>query len=352
MAHTVKVLILNAGSGTLKAAVFTDPGGPTGEPSDPGWSSTEAAAGGRHGDAAARILDRTVDDVDVVAHRIVHGGTEIIEPTVVTSEVRAALDDAAPLAPIHGPAALAVLDAAKRAIPDAQHVAVPDTGFHRTMPAQAAAYAGPYQWFETGLRRIGFHGLAHEYAAHRAAFVLGRPAETLGVVSCHLGGGCSVAAVDRGRSVDTTMGFTPVDGLAMATRSGAVDPGLLIHLLRTGTNVDELDDTINHRSGLLGLSGRSADFTEVLEHAATGDDRCKLAIDVYLHRLRTATGAMAAALDGLDAIVVSGGVGERCVAVHDELRRLSATLRDEPPVLIEAAREDWVLALAATAAVE
>jgi acetate kinase len=287
--------------------------------------------------------------VDTVGHRIVHGGNDILEPTAIVGPIRAALEAAAMLAPLHNPPALAVLDAAREALPRAVHVAVPDTGFHRTLPPAAAAYGGPHEWFESGLRRFGFHGIAHEYAAHRAATLLQQPVAALCVLSCHLGGGCSVAAIDRGRSIDTTMGFTPLDGLPMATRSGAVDPGLLLHLLRAGTTSDELDETLQHRSGLLGLSGRSADFAEVVACAETGDDRARLAVDVYLHRLRAGAAAMLATLDRLDAIVVSGGVGQHAPAVHDTLRRLLRTFGLDAPLLIEEAREDWLIALAAAA---
>ena len=187
----MNVLVLNAGSGTLKAARFVDPAGPIGRPRPPDWSATEPAAGGSHAHAAARLLRDLPGEIDIVGHRIVHGGPTILEPTVIAGEVRSALDAAAGLAPIHGPAALAVLDIAQDTFPHAVHVAVPDTGFHHTMAPAAAAYAGPYEWFESGLRRYGFHGIAHQYAAHRAAVVLDRPVDDLRIVSCHLGGGCS-----------------------------------------------------------------------------------------------------------------------------------------------------------------
>jgi len=176
-----------------------------------------------------------------------------------------------------------------------------------------------------------------------------RPVDDLRIVSCHLGGGCSIAAIDGGRSVDTTMGYTPLDGLPMATRSGSVDPGLVIHLLRCGVTIDELDDTLQHHSGLLGLSGCSADLTEVIAYADVGDDSDTRAVAVYLHRLQTGFGAMLAALDGLDAVVVSGGAAVHTPAVHHTLHNLLRTFGLDAPLLVEAAREDWCVALAAAA---
>ena len=184
------------------------------------------------------------------------------------------------------------------------------------MPDAARAYGGPYQWLGDGLRRYGFHGLSHEHATARSAALLGRSPDDVRLVSCHLGGGSSIAAVDRGRSVDTTMGFTPLDGLVMATRAGSVDPGLLLHLLRHGTSVDELDDVLERRSGVFGLSGVSADLRAVIAARDGGDERARLAVDVFVHRLVTGIGAMIGALGGLDAIVFTGGIGEHSAEVR------------------------------------
>ena len=184
------------------------------------------------------------------------------------------------------------------------------------MPDAARAYGGPHQWLDDGLRRYGFHGLSHEHATTRSAALLGRAPGDVRLVSCHLGGGSSIAAVDRGRSVDTTMGFTPLDGLVMATRAGAVDPGLLLHLLRHGTSVDELDDVLERRSGVFGLSGVSADLRLVIAARDGGDERARLAVDVFVHRLVTGIGAMIGALGGLDAIVFTGGIGEHSAEVR------------------------------------
>jgi acetate kinase len=228
------------------------------------------------------------------------------------AEVAEALRALTPLAPLHQPAALTAAEAVGAALPDVPAVACLDTAFHAGIPAAAATYALPRAWRERhDLRRFGFHGLSHAYAARRAAELLGRPLRELRVVTCHLGAGASLAAVAGGRSVDTTMGFTPVEGLVMATRSGTVDPGLVAWLLQHGgLEVDELADALEHGSGLAGLAG-TPDMREVLRRADAGDAEAALARDVYLHRLRGLIAAMTASLGGLDALVFTGGVGER-----------------------------------------
>jgi acetate kinase len=224
-----------------------------------------------------------------------------------------------------------------------------DTAFHHTMPSFATAYGGPSSWLERGLRRYGFHGISHERAAQQAALQLGQPVDGVRLVTCHLGGGCSITAVDRGRSVDTTMGFTPLDGLVMATRAGSVDPGLLVHLLRTGTSVDELDHLLEHASGLLGLSGVSADLRVVMAARDAGDEQARLAVDVFVHRVTTGVGAMIGALGRPDAIVFTGGIGEGSAEVRDRVaERFSWT---GAPTLVVAAHEEVAIASAARAAI-
>jgi acetate kinase len=225
------------------------------------------------------------------------------------------LRDLTELAPLHQPPALDAIESVMRALPGVPGVACFDTAFHATLPPAASTYALPAAWRERlGLRRFGFHGLSHAYASRRAAEMA---PDARRIVTCHLGAGASVAAVLDGRSVDTTMGFTPLAGIVMATRSGDVDPGLLVWLLQRGeTTVDELGDALERRSGLLGLAG-TADMREVLERRAGGDDRATLAFDVYVHRLRAAVGAMSVSLGGLDALVFTGGVGEHAAPVRE-----------------------------------
>jgi acetate kinase len=254
---------------------------------------------------------------DAVGHRIVHGGTEFTGPVRLDARVADALQALTPLAPLHQPAALAAFDAVAAALPGVPAVACLDTAFHAGIPAPAATYALPREWRERhGLRRYGFHGLSHAYAARRAAELLGAPGDSLRVVTCHLGAGASLAAVAGGRSVDTTMGFTPLEGLVMATRSGTVDPGLLLWLVQHGGHgIEEVADALEHRSGLLGIAG-SADMREILARAQAGDEEATLARDVYVHRLRALIAAMTATLGGLDALVFTGGVGERSSAIR------------------------------------
>jgi acetate kinase len=266
------------------------------------------------------LLDRT-GPVDAVGHRVVHGGPGHDRPAVVDDELLDELAALSPLAPLHQPQALAGIRSVRELLPDLPAVACFDTAFHAGLPAAAATYALPAEWNRRwGLRRYGFHGLSHAYASRRAAELLERPVEDLRVVSCHLGAGASLCAVVGGRSVDTTMGFTPLDGLVMATRSGSVDPGLLLWLVRSGgLPVDELADALEHRSGLAGLSGTSGDLRDVLSAADAGDPGAVLAYDVFLHRLVGQVGAMTAAAGGLDLLVLTGGIGEGSARLREDL---------------------------------
>jgi acetate kinase len=254
---------------------------------------------------------------DAVAHRIVHGG-ELREPVLIDDALEARLEQLVELAPLHNRPAVEAIAAARRALPDVPHVAVFDTAFHATIPPAAATYALPAD-LRRDVRRFGFHGLSVQWASERV--------RVSRLVVCHLGGGCSVTAVRDGRSVDTTMGFTPLEGVPMATRAGSVDPGALLYLLRRGMPLADLDDTLEHRGGLLGLSGRSGDVEE-LEAAA--DAASRFALDVFAYRVATAVGAMAVTLAGLDALVFTAGIGENSAHVRREvcapLRFLGADL--------------------------
>jgi acetate kinase len=259
----------------------------------------------------------SVSEIDAVGHRVVHGGGGFEDPVVVTPEVRSAIASVAPLAPLHIGAELEGMEIIESVLGAVPQIAVFDTGFHRRMPLSAAVYPGPYEWFESGIRRFGFHGINHQYCAGRAAQLLGKDPNSLKLVTCHLGNGCSVAAIQKGRSVDTTMGFTPLDGLMMGTRSGSVDPGILILLMRQGhLDIDQIDQELNHNSGLLGISGLSGDMREILAGIQRGHVRAKLAFDIYVHRLRAAIGGMAAVLGGMDVLVFTAGVGENSAEVR------------------------------------
>jgi acetate kinase len=298
----VRVLTVNAGSSSLKLRLVGADGALLAEEE---LSATSGRADERELAAALAGLPAA----DAIGHRVVHGGSRFTGPVRLDARVTAALRELTPLAPLHQPAALDAMEAVAARVPELPAVACFDTAFHSTLPEAARTYALPRAWRERhDLRRFGFHGLSHAHAARRAAELCDGP---LRVVSCHLGAGASLAAVANGRSVDTTMGFTPVEGLVMATRSGTVDPGLLLWLLQHGgLGVEEVSDALEHGSGLRALAG-TPDMREVLAAARAGDPGATLARDVYVHRLGGLIGAMTVSLGGLDALVFTGGVGER-----------------------------------------
>jgi len=286
-------------------------------------------------------LGAVPDAVGAVGHRVVHGGDRFREPVVIDDEVYAAIRALESIAPLHNAPARRGIDEARRALPDVPHAAVFDTAFHATIPEVAATYAVPRRWREElGVRRYGFHGLSVQWAAEQVRVPR--------LVVCHLGGGCSITAVLDGRSVDTTMGFTPLEGVPMATRSGSVGPGALLHVLRRGLSADELDDALEHESGLLGLSEMSRDVDE-LERAATPGAR--LALDLYAYRIACAVAGMTVALGGLDAVVFTAGVGEHSSAVRaavcKRLRHLGVEL--DPAANASAGPDAEIGAAASTA---
>jgi acetate kinase len=308
--HPVRTLVVNPGSSSLKLRVI-DGDSVVAEhdlPSEEGEAEIADLAG---------FLD-SAPPLDAAGVRFVHGGADLRRSVVVDRAVASALEAARDLAPLHNPPALDALRALGRLRPGLPLVACFDTAFFADLPAAAATYAVPRSWTEKwGVRRFGFHGLSHAWASRRAAALLDRPDAGFRVVTAHLGAGASLAAVRGGAPVDTTMGFTPLDGLVMATRSGSVDPGVLIWVQRHhGLSADDLDRILDRESGLLGLSGLSGDVRTVLAAAGRGDGAARLALDVYLHRLRASVAAMAAALGGLDALVFTGGVGEHSAEVR------------------------------------
>ncbi len=261
-----------------------------------------------------------LSEVRAVGHRVVHGGESLTQPVRVTDAVKNTIRACAAFAPLHNPANLAGIDAAQAVLPEVPHVAVFDTAFHADLPPRAFVYAVPYElYLERGVRRYGFHGPSHQYMALCASEFLKTDASRLRLVTCHLGGGASVAAIENGASVDTSMGMTPLEGLVMASRSGDVDPALAVLLGRQGMTADAIDEMLNRKSGLLGVSGVSADFRDVERAATEGNDRAKLAIEVFIHRLRKYIGAYAAALGGVDALVFTGGIGENSVTVRQRV---------------------------------
>jgi acetate kinase len=324
----VRVLVVNAGSSSLKLSVLDDD-------SVAGRTTVERWEGAGDLDPLRAFLD-DVPDVEAVGHRVVHGGPRHRASVCVDDDLVAYLDSIAGLAPLHNPRAVAAIRAVGDLLPETPAVAAFDTSFHATIPDEAATYALPREWNHTyGLRRYGFHGLSHAYAVRRAAELVDRPLSDLRLVSCHLGAGASLCAVRDGRSVDTTMGFTPLAGLVMQTRVGSLDPGLLLWLLENArVDAVTLGQVLEHQSGLKGLSGTSGDLRDVLDARARGDADATLALDVYVHRLVREIGAMVASAGGVDVLVFTGGMGE----YSPDLRAAAADRLTHLGVALDAAR--------------
>ena len=336
----MKILVCNAGSSSLKFSLFEAEGELLLAEGGIDWSTKPArlvfrGAGDReireerklekHSDAVARILDelragpspplRALGELEAVGHRVVHGGERYTAAVRITPDVKRAIGELAELAPLHNPASLEGIAAVEKVLPGTPQVAAFDTAFHATLSAAVRTYPVPRKWTrEWGIRRYGFHGLSHSYCAARAAEMLGRG--DLRLIIAHLGNGASVSAVHNGACVDTSMGFTPMEGLMMGTRSGTVDPGMLVYLLRhKRLDVNELDHALNYESGLLGVSGISSDMRQVLAKLADDSD-ARLAVEVYVHRIRQTVGAMAAMLGGVDALVLTAGIGEHAPEIR------------------------------------
>ena len=394
----MKILVLNAGSSSLKCSLYEIAAAPPSEPPSPLWerqmdwredwqrgkrrrggaAGASVSAVKSHGAAARSILrdlwsgpEKAIQDrreIAIVGHRVVHGGREFLKPTRVTSDVIRKLESLASLAPLHNRGAAEGIKAVQKLLGSVPQVAVFDTAFHHDLPLPASVYPGPYKWFQAGIRRYGFHGINHEYCAARAAQLLQRNPEKLRLISCHLGNGCSLAAIRGGHSIDTTMGFTPLDGLMMGTRPGSLDPGILTYLIRThGYSARELDRVLNHESGLLGISGISNDMRTLLAASRRGNARARLAFDIFVHRLRAEIASMLATLGGIDALIFTAGIGENSAEVrsatcdafeflglkldrrknrHARPDRNIAASNSKVPVLVIRAQEDWAIARA------
>jgi acetate kinase len=393
----MKILVLNSGSSSQKSALYEIPGAPPVHPPTPAWQGKIEWNGDqaemqvqnskgvnlnhrlkvesrRHaieqllkslwtGDA--RVVSAP-SEIDVVGHRIVHGGRDFEQATVMTPGVKSAIARMSVFAPLHNRAELEGIDIVEKYVGNVPQVAVFDTGFHSRLPEAAAVYPGPYEWLTKGIRRYGFHGINHQYCAERTAQLLGRELNSLKMVTCHLGNGCSLAAILHGRSVDTTMGFTPLDGLMMGTRSGSLDPGILTYLMREEKSTGEqLDNLLNTKSGLLGISGVSGDMREIVVAMKGGKGRARLAFEMFVHRLQSGIGAMIAVLGGIDALIFTAGIGENSPEVRAATcgnlgfigLKLDDAKNDQSPadqeisfcdsavrVLIIRAQEDWAIA--------
>jgi len=377
VADVMKILVLNSGSSSQKTCLYEIGKSLPVDPPVCLWEGKiELARVSSRRTALEHLLatlrsDRSagvtsISDIDAVGHRIVHGGPQFEEPVLITTEVRSAIAGAAEFAPLHTDAALEGIEVIEKLLGPVPQIAVFDTGYHQRLPMPAVVYPGPYEWFERGIRRYGFHGINHQYCAERAARLLRRDLMSLRLVTCHLGNGCSLAATAGGFSIDTTMGFTPLEGLMMGTRSGSVDPGILTYLIHheqlQGQDIDAL---LNKKSGLLGVSGLSSDMRDILDAMKRGHSRARLAFDIYVHRLRRGIGAMVAVLGGIDALVFTAGVGENSpetrAAACEQLGFLGLTLDpntnthcspdqdvatadSQVRILVIRAQEDWAIA--------
>jgi acetate kinase len=339
----VRILVLNSGSSSLKTALYEFETAQADQlpPPKPAFKQNIEGSSPELGSLVSRA-----GKVDAIGHRIVHGGDRFYSATLVTPQVRRELAKLAEIAPLHAGSEMKMIDSAVEAFGEAvPQIAVFDTAFHATLEPEAFTYAGPREWVDRDrIRRYGFHGLSHLYSSRMAAKIVGAD-RARRILICHLGSGASLCAVKDGKSVDTTMGYTPLEGLVMATRSGSVDPGILIYLMRhKGYRADDLDQILNHQSGLEGLAG-SADMREIEARRKSGDPKAALAFDVFMHRLVREAGAMAAVLGGVDVLVFTGGVGEHSATVRDELSKRLEFLQIPSTLVIEA-EEEWEIARA------
>ena len=345
----MNILVINAGSSSLKYQLLNPETGVllakglcerigidgkfTYKPQVEGKETLNAVdvAMPTHSEAIQAVLNALVDpqngvigsmkEIDAVGHRVVHGGEAFAGSVLITDEVMKALEDCIPLAPLHNPANITGIKACQECMPGVPMVGVFDTAFHQTMPPMAYMYALPYEYYEKDrVRRYGFHGTSHKYVTQRAAAMLGKPIEELKLISCHLGNGSSVTAIDGGKSVDTSMGFTPLAGLPMGTRSGDLDAGILQYLMnKYGMNIDEMLNVLNKKSGMEGLSGVSSDFRDLENAAAEGNQKAALARDKFAYEVRKYVGAYAAAMGGVDAVIFTAGVGENDAGVRADV---------------------------------
>jgi acetate kinase len=342
----MKILVINNGSSSIKYQLFQMPGecrlekGAVEHIAEPGSKVRDHYLG-------LKMILGKVDGVDAVGHRVVHGAEAFHEPVVINRAVLKEIKRCCAIAPLHNPANLAGILACNKLLPGIKQVAVFDTAFHHSLPDYACIYGLPYEYYRRlGIRKYGFHGTSHEYVAHEAARILRKPLSQLKIITCHLGNGCSIAAVNRGKSIDTSMGFTPLEGLVMGTRCGDIDPALVSYIMqRKKISAQEVERILNKESGLKGISGISNDMRELERASRKGSRQAKLAVDIFVYRARKYIGAYIAALAGCDALVFTAGIGEHQPAIRRRIaQRLFSHLKKAPAVLVIPTNEELMIA--------
>lgn len=343
----MKILVINSGSSSIKYKVFDMPK-ETVVSKGAVEHIGEKGSGIKDHYTGLKLALRQVDGVHAVGHRVVHGGEEFKKPVLINAAVIRSIRKFCAIAPLHNPANLEGILACKKLLPGVKQAAVFDTAFHQTLPEYAYIYGLPYEYYQRlGIRKYGFHGTSHEYVAHEAARLLKRPLKKLSIITCHLGNGCSITAVHKGRSIDTSMGFTPLEGLVMGTRCGDIDPALVAYLMRKERlSPAGIEDMMNKKSGLKGISGISNDMRQLCARSLRGNKRAKLAISIFAYRIKKYIGAYTAAMAGCDALVFTAGIGENQKMIRDEVCKggVFAHLNKKPRVLVIPTNEELLIA--------
>lgn len=342
----MKILVINSGSSSIKYKLFLMPGARVLSKGLIEHIGEEGSEVKDHYTGLKRILD-DVDGVNAVGHRVVHGAESFTAPALIDAAVIRKIKQCCVIAPLHNPANLAGIEACTHLLPGVRQAAIFDTAFHQTIPDYAYLYALPHEYYTTlGIRRYGFHGTSHEYVAHEAARIMKRPLRALKVITCHLGNGCSITAVRHGCSVDTSMGFTPLEGLVMGTRCGDIDPALVTYLMRRrGLSADSMDAILNKESGLKGISGISNDMRALEQKEKAGNKRARLAREIFVYRIRKYIGAYTAVMGGCDALVFAGGIGEHQASLRGRVcKGLFTHMKKAPRVLVVPTDEELMIA--------
>jgi acetate kinase len=342
----MKILVINSGSSSIKYKLFDMPSqrlilkGGVDQIGEEGSKCTN------HYDGLKNIL-KEIKSVDAVGHRVVHGAEKFKKPTLVDQNVIKGIKKCCAIAPLHNPANLAGILACQKLLPGVKQVVVFDTAFHQSIPEHAFIYGLPYDYYQKmGIRKYGFHGTSHEYVAHEASRILNKPLDKLNLITCHLGNGCSITAIKKGKSVDTSMGFTPLEGLVMGTRCGDTDPALITHIMhKKRIDTKEMDRILNKESGLKGISGISNDVRVLEKKVKAGNKRAKLALDIFVYRIRKYIGAYTAVLSDLDALIFTAGVGENQAKVRENIcRNLFSCLGKNPKIMVIPTDEELMIA--------